>query len=239
MPPASMLSTLAFVAIVAGVAVAFVLGVRAAALRLDEDPKRAGRHALLATVGVVLYAILTAAVAGSGLLERPGPIPMLMPFFAACNLLVVGLAFSRLGTRLSTGLPIAALVGFQAFRLPLELVLHRWYNEGVIPVQMTFDGHNFDILSGIGAIVLVFALRRGVAGWRSVLAYNLMATGLLITVATIAVLSAPVPFRAYFAEPTLVLPYNPPYTWIVPFCVSGALFGHLLVFRWLWANRAS
>lgn len=185
---------------------------------------------------MVFYAFLTAVIAGSGLLERESPVPMLMPFIAACNLLAIGLVFSRLGTRLSTGLPIAALVGFQAFRLPLELVLHRWYDEGV-PVQMTFEGHNFDILSGTCAIVLVFALRQGVAGWRSILAYNLMGTGLLITVATIAVLSSPVPFLAYFAEPTLVLPYNPPYTWILPFGISGVLFGHLLVFRWLWASR--
>lgn len=239
MPTASTISTLAFLSIVIAVAVAFVLGVRVSTLRLDHDPQRANRHALSATLAVVFYALLTAVVAGSGLLEREGPVPLLMPFIAACNLLAVGLAFSRLGTRLSTALSIAALVGFQAFRLPLELVLHRWYGEGVIPAQMTFEGHNFDILSGIGAIVLFFALRHGAAGWRSILAYNLMGTGLLITVATIAVLSSPVPFRAYPGEPTLVLAYNPPYTWILPFCVSGALFGHLLVFRWLWANRGA
>lgn len=95
MPPASTISTLAFLAIMAGVAAAFVLGVRASTLRLDDDPNRASRHALLATLAVAFYAILTAAIAGSGLLEHEGPVPMLMPFLAASNLLVIGLARPR------------------------------------------------------------------------------------------------------------------------------------------------
>ena len=63
------------------------------------------------------------------------------------------LARSRSARASSSGLPIAALVGVQAFRLPLELVLARWKNQGVIPVQMTFEGHNFDIVTGVLALV--------------------------------------------------------------------------------------
>lgn len=72
---------------------------------------------------------------------------------ATCNLAGLGFALSPAGARLVAGLPIAALVGFHAFRLPLEFVLHRWYIEGALPVQMTYSACNLDILTGIGAVL--------------------------------------------------------------------------------------
>jgi hypothetical protein len=142
-----------------------------------------------------------------------------------------------LGRRLALKLPIAALVGFHAFRLPLELVLHRWHAEGVLPVQMTYVGHNFDIISGILALPVA-----GLLLWAKpvsrlhrwlVLGFNLVGFALLMTVMSIAVRSAPLPLRTYMNDPPVLLLFYAPYTWILPVCVAGALFGHLLVFRWL------
>ncbi len=80
----------------------------------------------------------------------------------ACNLLAVALAFSSVGARMTTQLPVVALVGFQAFRLLLEVVLHRLHVEGVIPVTMTWGGPNLDVLTGVlalaGHLVLFRAL---------------------------------------------------------------------------------
>ena len=68
------------------------------------------------------------------------------------------LARSSIGDRLARGLPLAYLVGFQAFRFPLELAIHRAYVEGVMPVQMSYSGRNFDIVTGLTALVLAAAL---------------------------------------------------------------------------------
>ena len=148
-----------------------------------------------------------------------------------------GLAFSRVGERVVGAVPVAALVGFQAFRLPLELVLHRFYDEGVIPVQMTYSGANFDIVTGVLAVVCGLGLWRGVAGRMVVWAFNCMGLGLLGAVVRIAVLSAPTPMRVYMNDPPVQLIFHAPYTWILSVCVAGALLGHLLVFRWLWWGR--
>jgi hypothetical protein len=43
------------------------------------------------------------------------------------------------------------LVGFQAFPLPLELLMHQAALEGTTPPQMTYTGSNFDIVSGATA----------------------------------------------------------------------------------------
>jgi hypothetical protein len=43
--------------------------------------------------------------------------------------------------------------------------------------------------------------------------------------------SSPVPLRTYTNEPPVLLALHAPFTWIVPVCVAGALFGHLITFR--------
>lgn len=158
------------------------------------------------------------------------PAPLTMAFFVGCNATAAALAFSPVGARLARGLAPVWLVAPQALRLPLELVLHEWAEQGVIPVQMTFEGHNFDIVTGTLALVLgLYALWR-VPPPGAVLAVNALGLALLAAVGTIAVLSTPTPLRAYEGPP-LLLAYHFPYGWIVPMCVAAALFAHLVAFR--------
>lgn len=230
-------STAAFVGVVAAVAVMLVIGTQAAGPRLREAPDYTARWARGTALSVLAWLGVTAAFSASGVLEAPGPPPRAMFFFVGSNLAAVIFAFSRAGTRLSAGLPVAALVGFHAFRLPLELVLHRWYAEGVLPVQMTYAGRNFDIVTGIlAAVIGVWLWRRGPSR-PLVWLFNLVGFALLVTVASIAVLSSPVPFRVFTNDPPMLLVYHAPYGWIVPMCVAPALAGHLLLFRWLWRAR--
>jgi hypothetical protein len=49
----------------------------------------------------------------------------------------------------------------------------------------------------------------------------------------------PVPFRQFMNEPANLLPSTFPFVWLPTFLVQAALFGHLLVFRALWARRAA
>lgn len=237
MVPPSTTSTAAFVGIVAAVVVMLVVGTQAAGPRLRETPAYTTRWTRGTALALLLWLAVTAAIPASGVLEAPGTPPRVMFFFVVSNLAAVIFAFSRAGTRLAVGLPVAALVGFHAFRLPLELVLHQWYAEGVVPVQMTYAGRNLDIVTGILGVVI------GLVSWRRgpsrplVWIFALVGFALLVNVATVAVLSSPVPFRAFTNEPTLLLAYHAPYAWIVPVCVAPALAGHLVLFRWLWRTR--
>ena len=98
---------------------------------------------------------------------------------------------------------------------------------------MTFEGHNFDIISGSLALAVGLWLWRGRAPRAAVWAFNVIGSALLVGVARIAVLSSPLPIRQYMNEPAVLLAFYFPYSWIVPVCVAGALFGHILIFRWL------
>ena len=77
-----------------------------------------------------------------------------------------------------------------------------------------------------------------VAQWRWILGFNVLGVGLLVAVIRIALLSLPWTLRSYMNDPRVELVFHAPHTWILPVCVAGALWGHVLVFRWLWANRA-
>ena len=233
----STVTTVVFVLIVAALAVAFVVGV-ARGGGGDESDEARRRWTIGAAVGTVLWLAVFGAVSASGILETPMLPPPAMLFMVASMLGAIIVAFSRVGARLS-GLPVAALVGFQAFRLPLEIVLHQWAREGVLPVQMTFNGHNFDIVTGVLAIVVGALARRGRAPRALVLGFNVVGLGLLITVGAIAIMSSPIPLRTYFNDPPVLLAFYFPYGWIVPVCVAGALLGHLLVFRALARREGS
>src|SRR5215467_11093931 len=128
------------------VAAAFVLAPAWAGRREGEpDPVRRRRSARLA-VAVLAWLLVTWVLAASGILRRfevtPPPFMVLV---VTIGLLGVLVPCSALGRLLVRGVPLWALVGSQVFRFPLELVMHRAYLEGIMPVQMSYSGQNYDI----------------------------------------------------------------------------------------------
>ena len=218
-----------FVGLALLVAAGFVVAVhRAAVATAHPDPRR-----LTTTTGVATAAwlALTAGLAASGVMSftsRPPTMLVLVPVIFALG---IGLAASSLGRRLATGLPLAVLVGSQAFRLPLELTMHRAYTEGLMPVQMSYSGRNFDILTGISAIVVAAILvQRPTTLWL-VRLWNIAGLVLLANILTVALLSAPTPFRVFHNEPANVWITRAPWVWLPAVFVLAAIAGHIVVFR--------
>ena len=228
---ASGLVTAGFVLLPLLVAAGFVLACEWAGRRLGEAVAVRRRRTGRVGTAVLAWLVLTAFVAANGVLRRFDVTP---PPFAALVLAiaVVGIAVpcSPLGTLLVRGLPLWALVGFQVFRFPLELVMHRAYVEGIMPVQMSYSGFNYDILTGITAGVLgLWLYRRRVPRW-IVTSWNLLGFALLVNVVTIAIVSTPV-FRWFGNERLNVFVTYPPFVWLPAVLVPAALMGHILVWR--------
>jgi hypothetical protein len=222
--PASAGSLAAFMAIVVAVVVAFLWAVYRA--------YRTGKAVALAALALVVWLGGLSALIASG---RMTSLPLGgLPFFFAPILLVgLGAGLSPFGGKLARGVPLAALVGFQVFRLPLELVLHAWAAQGVIPETMTWTGQNWDIISGIAALLCApLATRHPVAARVA----NIVGFALLVNVMRVAVLSSPVPF-GWGQQPQLLLALHLPYAFIGPVCVGGALFGHVVLTRKLWSKN--
>lgn len=188
--------------------------------------KHAFRVITILAIGIVFYGLTIVGIVRSGIFETAfipfGPI-----FLIATILIAMSIGFTRLGVGIAAGVPLAWLVGFQAFRLPLEIVLHDWYRSGTIPESMTWSGSNWDIVSGIVALTLCpFAARWRTLAWVA----NVIGIVLLANVGRVAVMSSPVPF-GWDVKPKLELIAYLPYAFIVPICVGGAALGHVLLTR--------
>jgi hypothetical protein len=107
----------------------------------------------------------------------------------------------------------------------------------VVPVQMTYAGYNFDIVSGaLAALVGIWAFVHRPPTW-VVLGFNSVGSLLLLNIVSIAVLSMPTPMRAFQNDPPNTFVAHLPFVWLPSLLVQAAWFGHLLIFRWLSQTR--
>jgi len=230
---ASALVTGGFIVLPLLLAAGFVLASEWAGRRLGETAAGRRRRTVALGLATLAWLALTWAVAASGVLRRWEAVPPPLVFLVLAVLAIgIGVPWSPLGTRLVRGLPLWVLVGSQVFRFPLELVMHRAYLEGVMPVQMSYSGQNWDILTGIAAVGLALWLLRGGAPRWAVVAWNLGGLALLVNVVTVALMSTPA--VRWFGDDRLnVFVTYPPFVWLPAVLVTAALMGHVLVWRTL------
>ena len=205
-----------------------VVGLRTGFARIpsfNPTAAKAGR-----AVGAVIMAVQFIA-ASTGYLRQWDRIPPPL-FQVVIWTLLVTVIFSRSKPAAAiaqrTCWPV--LIATQAFRLPLELTMHHAASTGVMPVQMSYSGLNFDILTGLSAIVLSAALAFGRAGRTAIRIWNILGFLLLVNVVAIAIASLPL-FHAFGPEKLNTWVTYPPFIWLPGLLVPAALLGHLLVWR--------
>jgi hypothetical protein len=194
------------------------------------------RRTLVSALAMLAWLAGVLALALSGLLGRFDlrPPPMAL-WFAATLLVPLAVALSPFGRRLALALPFTALVGFQAFRLPLELFMHRAAEDGLMPRVMSYSGYNFDIVTGATALVLGVTLSRTNVPRALVAAWNALGLVLLAVIGSVAFAASPI-FQAFGPDNVNVWVTRFPYS-SMSIMVGAALFGHLLVLRKLLATR--
>ena len=193
-----------FLALVLGVLAALVAAVVVAWRRTG---RRAGGPAVLATAAVIAWlAVVAWALLGGGLDLGAWPVRLAVAFIAPLGLAVL-LGASRVGARLAAGLPLAALVAAQAFRLPLEIVMHRPFRYGESPPGLSVAGWNLDVVTGASAIVLTLLVATGLAGERAVRIWNWLAIVLLIEVTLVVWLNEWIAQTEFIALPAVLLAF--------------------------------
>jgi hypothetical protein len=201
-------------------------------------PPARWRRTILVAAGVAIWLAAQAAAALSGWLGRfelrPPP---LVIWFGSMLVMTLALAWSSFGRRFADKLPFVALIGFQVFRLPLELVMHRAAVAGLMPNVMSYSGYNFDIISGATALPLALLAWRRPLPRPLIMLWNLTGQLLLIAIVIIAFAATPV-FRAFGDDQVNTWVVQFPYVWIAVM-VAAALFGHVVTMRKLLAERRS
>ena len=153
-------------------------------------------------------------------------------------ILIAAIFMSPAGRRFADNLDIKTLTILHTIRVPIEIVLLFLFIHKAIPAAMTFEGRNFDILSGLTAPLLyyfVFVKKR--FGYKWLLAWNVVCLGLLLNIVIIALLSAPFPFQQLsFDQPNKAILYFP-FIWLPSCIVPIVFFSHLVAIRYAMLNK--
>jgi hypothetical protein len=185
---------------------------------------------LLSAAVVLGWMGLWGSLAALGVLGRFDVRPPPMALMLACTLGAgLWLGLSPLAGRLAHGLALPWLVLVQGFRLPLELLIHQAALEHVAPNALSYSGYNFDIVTGLSAFVVAFALRRGAARVIAVI-WNCYGCLCLGVIAVIAVVTSPM---VHLLGPDELNSWVTlfPFVWLPCVLVTFALAGHIIVFR--------
>ncbi len=183
-------------------------------------------------MGIAGWLTFTALLASTGVLAHfehfPPAILLLLAF---CFVATTGFAVSSAGAWLANVIPVSWLVGFQVFRLAVELFLDWGYRIGLTPPQMTMEGRNWDVLTGLTALPVAWLIVRGKIGRLGIMMWNVAGTVLLLNIVGIAILSMPTRLRHFTADPANTFVASAPYIWLPVFLVQTAWLSHLLLFR--------
>ena len=101
---------------------------------------------------------------------------------------------------------------------------------------MTFEGYNFDILVGLTGPIIGMIIQRKNSP-TLLLIWNFAGLCLLINIVTIAILSAPVPFRVFMNEPANRIVTQFPIVWLPGILVPLAYTLHIFSIRQAIAAR--
>ena len=176
----------------------------------------------------ILWLIIQAVLAINGFFQNFDVTPPRtfafgpLPFF---GLTIVYLIFFR---KFIADLPLTVLTWIHVIRIPVEITLLLLFQHSLVPVEMTFEGRNFDILSGLSApLIYYFAFRNGGTNRPLLIAWNVAALALLANIVTIAVLAFPSPFQMVgLAQPNVGVTYFP-FVWLPSVIVPIVFFCHV------------
>ena len=198
------------------------------AARRRGDISTRGYRILIFTLP--FWMLLTGYLSTTDFYRQWDPVPPRVVAFAVLPALLLIVTFFIFFRPFIAGLSLKTLTLLHIIRIPVEIVLLWLYLYGQIPRQMTFEGWNFDILSGITApIVAWLAFRNGRINHPLLIAWNVLALGLLCNIVTIAILSFRSPLQQIgLDQPNVGVTYLP-FIWLPAIVVPIVLFAHLAV----------
>jgi hypothetical protein len=187
------------------------------------------------TVLVVLSAwlLLQTAISLTGFYTVTDTLPprfllLVLPPFLAIIIFFV----TKKGRQFIDGLRKDLLTLLHVVRIPVEIVLFLLFVKGTVPIEMTFEGRNLDILSGITALFIwYFGYIKKKLKSVIIVTWNIICLCLLFNIVITAILAAPFPFQKIaFDQPNIAVLFFP-FTWLPGFIVPLVLFSHLVCLR--------
>lgn len=182
------------------------------------------------------WLVLTGALAWMGFFQVTDTLPPRFLIAVLPPLICLTILFSTSkGRAWLDQFDLKTLTLLQTMRIPVEIVLYWLFLYQLTPELMTFEGRNFDILSGITApLVYYFAFVQN--KWRPqfLLIWNIVTLGILLFTVSNGILSAPSPVQQFAFEQSNVAVLLFPFIWLPAVVVPIAYYAHLISIRLLW-----
>lgn len=181
--------------------------------------------------GIVLLVWLAvqAVISRSGFYTVTDVMPPRFLGLVAPPLFVIILLFAtRKGRTWLESLDLKRLTVLHIVRIPVEIVLLWLCIQKTVPELMTFEGRNFDIISGLTApLIYYFGFVKPILKKPVIIAWNVICLLLLINIVVHAILSAPVPFQLLaFDQPNIAILHFP-FVWLPCCIVPLVLLAHV------------
>ena len=193
-------------------------------------------YVIAGSVGWTVFLLILSSAGFFADFRNFPPRPLLVLFIPLPVL--IGIAFSKTGTVILQSIPAHWLIYMQSFRVAVELLLLMAFLNGKIPVQMTFEGLNFDILTGLLAIPAGYLVSKSATYSRTVaIIYNFIGLVLLINILAIAVLSMPTPMRQFMNDPANTLVAEFPFILLPGVLVPLAYGLHIFSLRKIFERK--
>lgn len=200
---------------------------------------KATNNSFITLVVLLAWLAIQALIGLSGFYTDTETIPPRFIFLVLPPILfIIGLFATTKGKQYIESLDPKTLTILHTVRIPVEIVLFWLCLNKAVPSLMTFEGRNFDILSGLTApIIFYFGFIKNIISKQLILIWNFICLGLLINIVANAVLSAPFPFQKFaFDQPNIAVLYFP-FNWLPSCIVPLVLFSHLVIIRQLLNKR--
>lgn len=195
----------------------------------NAESKKSHSASLLTLFGLASWMAITWTVTQNGFFKNteslpPRPIAAILP----PTIIVILLLVFQKTRNFIVNIPISALTYLHIIRVPVELVLWWLATHKVAPYLITFEGYNYDILSGVTApFVAIFLLSEKKHAKIITTIWNLASLGLLINVVFHAFLSVPSPIQMFSFETPFLAALHTPFIWLPSVVVPCVLWSHL------------
>jgi hypothetical protein len=196
----------------------------------DHRRQRAGFTR--ACIGVSAWLTILAVLAVAGFFDVFTIPPRIVVVVILPVLAILVYSFTANFKKLIRAVPPHWLLMMQSFRIVVEIWLWYAFAEGLIPEQMTFEGRNFDVISGILGLVAGWYVMRERKGWKTIVViYNIIGLALLLNIVIVAILSFPGPMRYFMNEPANRIVTEFPFVYLPGVLVVMAFALHILSLR--------
>ena len=190
-------------------------------------------------IGMLVWLALTATMGILGTVSDFSTMPPKFVFILSVPLTtVLIITFHKSVAASLPAVSPSSLIAFQSMRVGVEICLYLLFLAGALPVLMTPEGRNFDVLIGLTAFLAarwsIVPARRNLA-----IAWNILGILLLANVVIHGLLAAPTQFQVFHTDPSNTVIATFPWIWLPGFIVPLALAGHLLSLRQLWLLRSA